>query len=186
MGKPATDSQAGGKPTAEELDAKLRRPGQVQLFGRVMARIAGPALKKRGLTRAELLVDWPRIVGPYFAAHTAPLKLVYRRGRGDGGVLHLAVAPALATAVQHEAPRLVERINAYVGHGAIGQLRLSGGLPAAPAPRALRAPPVAMAPSPAVAALDEGPLRDALHRLERHMARAQPDAGSAPDHATLI
>ncbi len=173
--------------TDEELEARRRRPGQVQPFARVMARVAAPALKKRGLTRAELLVDWPRIVGRYFAAHTAPLKLAYPRGRGDGGVLHLAVAPGLATAVQHDAPRLIERINAYVGHGAVLRLKLTAGLPEPPDRLSPLPPrPTRAGPSPAVAAVAEGPLRDALQRLERHLppaAEPRGDPGGDPSGA---
>lgn len=148
----------------------LRRPGQVQPLARVLARVAGPALRKRGLTRAELLLDWSSIAGPYFAAHTSPLKLTYPRGKGDAGVLHLAVSPALATAVQHDAPRLVERINAWLGHRAIGGLRLVGMEQPPPAPPRIAPPPRPKPAGPAVAAVGDGPLRDALARLERHFA----------------
>lgn len=159
----------GGRPQDAVPDEAMRRPGQVQPIGSVVVRVAAPALRKRGLTRAELLTDWPQIVGPYFAAHTSPVKLSYPRGRGDAGVLDLAAAPALATAIQHDAPRLTERINAWFGHRAVGRIRLVGAeLPPAPPPPP---PPVPRPPAdvPAVAGLAAGPLRDALARLARHL-----------------
>lgn len=168
-----TARQPAGQKRGKDESAR-RRPGQVQAFGRVLARVTAPALKKRGLTHAELLVDWPRIVGAWFAEHTAPVKLAYPRGRGDAGTLFLAVAPALATVVQHDSPRLIERINIYFGHAAIARLRLTASTVSAPVRRKpLKIPlrgPVA-APSPAVANLGEGPLRAALERLERRLPR---------------
>lgn len=165
-----TDRNDRDSKKAHAADATRRRPGQVQAFARVMARVTAPALKKRGLTQAELLIDWPQIVGPYFAKHTAPVRLTYQRGRGDAGILHLAVSPALATALQHEAPRLIERINTHAGHKAVERLKLvAAALAVAPQrKRSILPPPVAAQPPQAVAAVEEGPLRDALRRLARH------------------
>ncbi|MEZ5668400.1 MAG: DciA family protein [Alphaproteobacteria bacterium] len=152
-------------------DTGDRRGGRARPIGRLVARVAAPALKKRGLTRAELLVDWAQVVGPYFAAHTAPLKLSFPRGRSDAGVLQLAVAPGLAVAIQHEAPRLIERINGWFGHAAIGRLTLTtAGPPVRAARRRMPAPPAAAAMPAAVAAMDESPLKLALARLNRHFA----------------
>jgi len=152
-------------------DEQAERARRTQRIGAVAARLAGPALKKRGLTNAELLVAWPQIVGPYFARHLMPTRVTWPRGRGDCGLLHLTVAPGLATAVQHEAPRLIERINGFFGHAAIGRLKLiAGTIPARPERPRPRLPATGP-PSPEVAALGEGPLRDALARLERHLPR---------------
>ncbi|MED5359394.1 MAG: DciA family protein, partial [Pseudomonadota bacterium] len=40
------------------------------------------------------------------------------------GTLHLRVAPVAALELQHEAPRLIERINGYFGYAAVAELRL--------------------------------------------------------------
>lgn len=160
---------AGSEAKQEAADI-FRRARRTQRIGAVAARVAAPALKKRGLTNAELLVSWHHIVGSYFAHHLLPTRVTWPRGRGDCGVLHLTVAPGLATAVQHETPRLIERINGFFGHAAIARIKLTAGAIPTIRPEHPRLRMPAPAPeSSAVAAFGEGPLHDALARLERHL-----------------
>lgn len=93
-------------------------------ISRSLYKLTKPVLEKRGASFAALVASWPDIVGPRFADDTALDRLVQPRGGGPG-VLHVRVTPALALELQHRAPQVVERINAYLGHGAVERLALT-------------------------------------------------------------
>jgi hypothetical protein len=93
-------------------------------ISRSLYKLTKPVLEKRGAAFAALVAGWPDIVGPRFAEDTALDRLVQPRGGGPG-VLHLRVTPALALELQHRAPQVVERINAFLGHGAVDRLALT-------------------------------------------------------------
>ncbi|MFP4126951.1 MAG: DciA family protein, partial [Alphaproteobacteria bacterium] len=76
----------------------------------LMAAVLDAPTRRQGFTDHRLLTDWASIVGPDLARDTVPMKLD-RRSRA----LTLKVRPSAALAVQHEEPRLLERINAFFG-----------------------------------------------------------------------
>lgn len=135
-----------------------------------MPRPARPALRRRGFLRMRLVSEWPAIVGETVAGGTAPLKLVFAGAKGRNGLLHLRVASGLAPLLVHEAPRIVERINAYFGYGAVAGLRLQQGpVPARRRPRPAPPPPLGAAEAARieklVAPIRHPALRDSLRRL---------------------
>jgi hypothetical protein len=90
-----------------------------------------PALRKRGFASADLFLHWRDIAGPVFAGATRPERLSWPRRLEDGGeegfapaVLTVACEGARALLLQHEAPRLIERINAFFGYAAVARLRI--------------------------------------------------------------
>ena len=62
-------------------------------------------------------------VGDQLAARTEPIKLI-RGAKGAPGALELRVAGAGAALIQHQAPEIVERVNLFLGAGAINKLRI--------------------------------------------------------------
>ena len=138
-----------------------------QAVGVAVSKLGAPVVGKRGgglLVR--LKTDWPTIVGADWAAVTWPAALA------RGGCLKLRTIPTAALEVQHRAPLLIERINAFFGRAAVSRLILAQGpLPLAPMPRVLPAPALAAGEA---AVLDEqladiadADLRGALARLGR-------------------
>ena len=82
------------------------------------------------------------IAGPELATKAVPQRL--RSARSDGGAeLTLRVDPADALELQHESPRLMDRLNAHFGYRAIARIKLVQGRsrhrPAAPPQRPLTA-----------------------------------------------
>jgi hypothetical protein len=114
------------------------RRGRLRALAAEVPRIAGAALGKRGFAEAQLVAQWPAIIGESLAEGVTPDRLSFPRGERREGVLHLRVAPGLALEVQHREPVLVERINAFFGYRAVARLALKQGPPAhaavAPAP----------------------------------------------------
>ncbi len=92
-------------------------------IGRLFDLVAGPALERHGRQQAMLLAHWPEIAGE-MAAFCRPERLQRPRGRqvAEGMVLRLKVTPGRALEVQHMAPQLMERINAFFGHRLVGRL----------------------------------------------------------------
>ena len=137
----------------------------------------GPALAAQGFASADIIAAWPDIVGPRLAAACQPVRIEWsRRGlrdrdeRPQPATLVMRVEGAFALEVQHVAPLLMERINAYYGWRCVGRIVLKQG----PVRRAVASPSAKPAPLGAAerrriaAALDgvaEDGLRAALDRL---------------------
>ena len=119
--------------------------------------VTRPAFKKQSPAAAQLMADWAAIVGPDLAAATQPHRFA-------SGTLTLGCSGPMALELQHLAGPLMARINAYLGHALVRQLRFvqTGRLPlpAAAAPRRrARLDPVP------IEGLPPGPLLDALAAL---------------------
>jgi hypothetical protein len=127
-------------------------------LGALVPGIARPAFRRRSPAAAQIIADWPAIVGPALAAAAQPRKL-------SGGTLTLGCQGPQAVELQHYAPALIGRINAHLGSVAVERLRFVQERAAAPPPAPVPATPTVAVPQ--VAALPEGALRDALERLGR-------------------
>jgi hypothetical protein len=137
-----------------------------------LPKVTKPVLEKHGRAYASLIGDWSNIVGPALAAVSLPEKLA---SGATGGVLTVRVAGAAATEFQHLAPQILDRINTYLGFGAVARLKLLQ----APLPGPQRRPvPRPAAPSPAARravaaaadAVSDPALHDALVRFGEAIA----------------
>jgi len=158
--------------TMDPADEHKAHKGAVAI-GTLIGAIIDPVTRRRGFATAELIAAWPEIVGGRWAECTAPEKIVWPR-KEDGGpaVLTVKVDGPAAVFVQHEAGQILERVNAFLGYGAVGRLRIVQGPVVNSGPRAKPADPTLAADREAelgtrVARVDEGPLKQALERLGR-------------------
>ena len=92
-----------------------------------LVRLIGKPLGKRGFGEGGLIAEWQAVVGEEIARHCAPLKLSFPRGQRREGTLTLLAPGAFATELQHLTPQLLERINGYLGYGAIARLKIEQG-----------------------------------------------------------
>lgn len=129
----------------------------------LMAAVLDAPTRRQGFADHRLLTDWATIVGPDLARDSVPMKLD-RRARA----LTLKVRPTAALTVQHEEPRLLERINAFFGTTVAHKLRIVQGPLPLPAPT-VPTPPLdeaeRVAVETAVAAIEPASLRAALAGL---------------------
>ena len=143
------------EPDGNNADA-ARHPYGPRPIGALVATIARPAFKKRAPAATQVLSDWDEIVGPDFAALTAPRRL-------SGGSLTLSCSGPTALELQHLSDQLVARVNGYLGREVVVRLRFVQDASPAPArpplPKRRRAKPVR------VHGLPPGPLHDALIAL---------------------
>jgi hypothetical protein len=164
-------------PKASEKDRRSSRYGGMRVLAAALPAIAGRALGRRGFAEAGIVTDWAAIVGATLADQSLPLKLSFPQGKREEGVLQVRVAGPLAIELQHLAPQVLERVNAYLGYRAVTQLKLrQGALPPRPRPKPEAAlPPLAEAELRRQAAAVEDPaLRDALEGLGRALRLARP------------
>jgi protein-disulfide isomerase len=127
--------------------------------------------KGRGASIARLRAEWTAIAGADLARVTQPEALL--AGRGAAKVLRLKVESAAALEIQHRSAQIVERVNAYLGHRLIDDIRLmQGTLAQKPSAPPLPKPdPGAMQQIEARAAEVKDPeLRAALVRLGARVA----------------
>lgn len=155
-------------------DDRPRRRGPVMLSELVGKTIA-PLTARRGFAAGDLIAAWPSIVGAPFTGCTRPDRIVWPRGaanEGKAAVLIVRIDGPKAVLFQHEAGQVVERVNAFLGYAAVGQVRIVqapvGGSGASD--RKERAPLAAAEEArlgATVAAVESEPLRAALQRLGR-------------------
>ncbi len=147
-------------------DTKTRRG--LHPMASLMWKVATPALRKRGLSEARIVTDWSEIVGPMLAEATSPERLK-TDSRDAPGILHIRAAGPVATELQHLAPQIIERINAYFGYKAVDRLHIVQAPPRTRRRRRREAPApddkTRQAVEARVSGVPDDALRDALARL---------------------
>lgn len=150
----------------------IARRDPVERLDRHFRTLAGEAFARYGFAYADLIVQWPAMVGEVLAGVSRPERLRWPRpapstaGRKQGGTLVVRVAEGRALELQHLAPRIVERINAFYGYQAVAALKLvQGPLPARAMQRSPRVAPLPAAPCIGLDGIGDDRLKAALQRL---------------------
>jgi hypothetical protein len=146
-------------------------------LGELVRSAIDPVLARRGFGLTGIVFYWHEIAGERLAAMSRPVKVQWPARRGgpvDNGparaALVVRVEAAGALDLQHIAPVIIERVNAYFGWHCIARLVLmQGPVAALPAARHAEVRPVDKAAEAAAAGVageirDEA-LRQALVRL---------------------
>jgi len=87
------------------------------------------AFARHGFAQGEVAARWPEIVGDALAHVTAPGRISWPRGQGEaaqksGGTLSVRTAPGRALETQYAVPRIIERLNGFMGYAAIAQVKI--------------------------------------------------------------
>jgi hypothetical protein len=145
--------------------------------------ITRAAFARHGFAQADVVTNWPEIVGSDLARFSVPERITWPRGTAagtakTGGTLTIRAAPGRALDLQYDASRIMARINSYFGYGAVVKLKV------VTAPKLLPKEPPAQAPESLkpvhdqrLASIDDDSLRAALERLGQSVAVA---AASSP------
>jgi hypothetical protein len=166
------------------LSAKRTRPPPPPppIAGRALTRTLKALNDRFGQGAEGLKARWSEIVGAAIARRTEPVKLT--NPKSGGAALEIRVDGPSAALVQHQAPEILERVNLFLGPGAVTRLRIIQGPlrgapplgrpPAGAARRRVKAPLDAaeeQALAQSLEALPEGRLKAALTRLGREVMR---------------
>jgi hypothetical protein len=160
---------------ARKRTRPLRRPPPP--VGRSLAKFIKTLDERFGQGPGVLQARWREIVGEHLADRTEPSKLSKGRG-GQAGALEIRVQGPVAALIQHQSADILERVNLFLGQGAVGKLRIVQGpvtpraANVAPKPqRRRRAAPLDAAREEELAAslekTPDGPLKAELLRLGR-------------------
>ncbi len=163
--------------STDKKKARAKQPGEERIsrgllgMAALTERVARPVLGRQGQGAAQIFGRWADIVGPSLAGVSMPEKLQRDRS-GHGATLHLRVSSGAAAAmIQPQTPQIVDRVNAYLGPGAITKLTVSQGplslVPQRPKPP--RSQPLNEGEAERIerdlAAVDSEPVRRALAKL---------------------
>jgi len=109
------------------------RKGKMRPLTATLAKVNRQASGKRSPIESELSSNWQAVVGPEIAQITLPLEIKFPSAKERlGGSLLLAVKAARALEIQHREPQLIERINRFLGYGAVARIKLRQGSVASP------------------------------------------------------
>jgi hypothetical protein len=147
----------------------------METLGKHFRILTEAAFKSHGFAQADVLARWPEIVGEAIAAAARPERIRWPRSAGggqlQGGTLFIKASAGRGLDVQQAVPLIIERINRFLGYGAIMVVKIqqSHEMPEAPiarpAPGALSEPPQGIA---------EPELAAALQRLGGGVAARSP------------
>ncbi len=138
---------------ADKFDSNPLRSYGTPHVSKVLGRITGRTMNRRGFSDSRMLENWSAIVGPQLAAMSQPVRLSRRKsgrdggdtssnpGGSGGGVLTVKAEGAIALEIQHLAPQIIDRLNGYYGHAAISRLNIIQG-PVTMTPSPLNPPPI--------------------------------------------
>jgi len=150
---------------------RARRPVLAERFGPELRNLMAQTAKSFGFSVPDILMAWPEIVGERLAARAYPEKLSRRSiGGAYGGVLTLRCRGSAALEVQHEVPRIIERLNIFAGQPLVEQIRIvQGDIPLVAEQRLVKKTPLSPDQMNHLAqgleAIDNPALKSALKRL---------------------
>jgi hypothetical protein len=83
---------------------------------------------KKGFVEVDIISKWETIVGKELAENVIPQKIIFKKGRRDGGTLYVLVSNgAFALELQHKEQVVISRINSFFGYRAIEKINISQG-----------------------------------------------------------
>ena len=141
--RPATPKTRSRAKPAEEKP----RVGAPRRIADLMPDINRTAFRKFGFVQSSIVTRWAEIVGPHYAAITAPESIRFPIGQKAGGTLQMTVMSGHAPMVQHALPDIVERVNRFFGYAAVAKVAMRQGQ-VQPAQPERRPPPRNLKPIP--------------------------------------
>ena len=106
-----------------------RRWSNVQPVGDLATRLLDPVLRRKAGISTALVQSWPEIAGQRIADNSQPERILWpKHAREDDpfepATLVVACTGIAALHLQHETGELINRINAFLGFGAIGRVKI--------------------------------------------------------------
>jgi len=116
-----------------------KRGGPARAVADLVPDVGRAAFRRFGFVQSSIVSRWGDIVGPRYAAVSAPESIRFPPGKRSDGVLTLVVRGAHGPMMQHITPEIVDRVNRFFGYAAIARVIFRQG--ELPPPPERRAPP---------------------------------------------
>ena len=84
-----------------------------------------PVFRHRSFTEASIILDWHKIMNAELAQCCYPERLIFPRGKKEGGILVIAVDSGSSLLIQHSENLLINWINSYFGYQAVNRIKLN-------------------------------------------------------------
>jgi hypothetical protein len=154
--------------------AEPKRARRMRAVSDLLPEVGGAAFRRFGFVQSSIVSRWSEIVGPRYAAVSAPESIRFSPGRKSGGTLTLVVEGAHAPTMQHVAPTIIERVNRFFGYPAVERIAFRQGIVQTERVRQRRTP-APLAPLPAelgdsLREVGDPELRACLESLARGLA----------------
>jgi len=151
----------------------------------LLPEVGGAAFRRFGFVQSSIVSRWSEIVGPRYAAVSAPESIRFPGGSKRGGTLTLVVEGAHAAVMQHVVPTIIERVNRFFGYPAVERVSFRQGIVQTAKVKTRTAPP-SLRPIPAelgdsLREVVDPELRACLESLARGLA----DGESMPIVTTI-
>ncbi|MBV9883415.1 MAG: DUF721 domain-containing protein [Sphingomonadaceae bacterium] len=177
--------------------AEAPRSRRARAVADLLPAAGGAAFRRFGFVQSSIVSRWREIVGARYAAVSSPESIRFPAGKKSRGVLTLVVEGAHAPLLQHVAPTIIERVNAFFGYPAIERIVFRQGIVEAARAKARRAPPSLRPigengpPLPAelgdsLRAVADDELRACLESLARGLSQGDGSAAEALPSVTSI
>jgi len=109
----------------ENEQERKRGTGDLTALGRTLMPFAKRLLGAKGLIGADVILHWQEIAGDELAAFSRPLKIDFRRGEKNNGVLFVEVpSGGFALELQHKEKLIIDRVNVYFGYAAVSRVKI--------------------------------------------------------------
>jgi hypothetical protein len=103
------------------------RGGEARSVSDLMPEIGRAAFRRFGFVQSSVVSRWDEIVGPRYAAVSAPEMIRFPAGKKAGGTLELTVESGHAVMIQHVLPEIVDRVNRFFGYEAVAKVKMRQG-----------------------------------------------------------
>ena len=126
---------------ARKAAAEPQRARRARSVADLLPAAGGAAFRRFGFVQSSIVSRWQEIVGPRYAAVSAPESIRFPPGKKSGGTLTLVVEGAHAPMMQHVAPAIQERVNQFFGYEAVARVAIRQGLVQVEKRKSRAAPP---------------------------------------------
>jgi hypothetical protein len=128
----------------------------METLNKYFGNLAKAAFVRHGFASEQIVSQWDAVVGPAISAFCLPDKIIWPKSasemvRKSGGTLVLRAHAGRALELQYETPRIMERVNQFLGYGAITAVKVIQTNFSPPQPQSTQKPMTASA----IAAWDE-------------------------------
>jgi hypothetical protein len=169
-------SKTGARAPRPKAKEEASRANRSRAVAELLPEVGGVAFRKFGFVQSAVVSRWGEIVGPRYAAVSAPESIRFPVGKRAEGNLTVLVRGAHAPMMQHIAPEIVERVNRFFGYPAVAKVTIrQGELPRAAAVKRPATPaPAPVELSDSLRTIADPELRNVLEALAAGVAQARP------------